>query len=417
MLSNIIKNKFFKNTILYTMGSMMTPLIGFIMLPIYTNYLVPSEYGVMTTVQSLVGMIQIFLLLSLNGAVTRFYYDFIDDHDKQKEYLGSIFFFVFLFSAMISLLMLIFSDAIGGFLFSSIPINPYYYYMIVLSWVSALLALPLALLRAQEKAGSFVLVNMIKAFTIMLLSIYFIIIKGFGVDSVLLSQIMVSIVVVIYLYAKHFYLLKLKMNFKLIKNSLIFSLPLLPHVASTWIINSSDRVVLEKFVTLDQIGIYALAVQVSMILSLFYVSVNNALVPRYTKLKKDNQHSQADRLLKIFLLIVIVFGVLAIPIGMLGAKFLSSNDYNDAIWLIPLLIIGQIIKGFYFIPAAKLFYIKKTKAIATSSTLAAIVNIFINISLIPFIGIYGAIVSTILAEILRLYFIQRACNKIETSIS
>src|SRR5699024_9806600 len=153
MLSNIIKNKFFKNTILYTMGSMMTPLIGFIMLPIYTNYLVPSEYGVMTTVQSLVGMIQIFLLLSLNGAVTRFYYDFIDDHDKQKEYLGSIFFFVFLFSAMISLLMLIFSDAIGGFLFSSIPINPYYYYMIVLSWVSALLALPLALLRAQEKAG------------------------------------------------------------------------------------------------------------------------------------------------------------------------------------------------------------------------------------------------------------------------
>ncbi|WP_067843857.1 lipopolysaccharide biosynthesis protein [Amphibacillus sediminis] len=414
MINKIKKSKFFKNSILYTIGGMMTPLIGFIMLPIYTNYLPPSEYGIMTTVQSLVGMFQIFLLLSLNGAVTRFYYDFLDNKTEQRKYLGTIYIFVFLFATAISILMLILHQFIGGVLFSNIPVKPYYFYMIGLSWLNALLALPLALLRAQEKAGLFVAINIIKALIIMSLTMYFIIVKGLGAISALASQSIILSLTVIILLIYSLKYISLKISILFIKNSLWFSLPLLPHVASGWIISSSDRVILEKFVSLDKLGVYSLAVQVSMVLSLFYTSVNNALVPRYTSLRKENKNIESQKLLKSFYYIVIIFGAISIPIAMLGTKLLSSDSYNYALWLIPFLIVGHILKGIYYIPVAKLFYNKSTRAIATSSSIAAVVNILVNLTLIPFIGVPGAVVSTIIAEIIRTLLIYKASLKTES---
>lgn len=408
MLLKLKNNKFLKNSILYTLGSMMTPLIGFVMLPIYTNYLAPNEYGVMTTIQTLVGMFQLFLLLSLHGAVTRFYYDYLNDTNKQMEYLGSIFLFVCLFSTLLGSILLILSSQIGGFLFTSIPITPYYFYMIGISWLSAILALPMALLRAQERAGFFVLINIIKAAFTVLVSTYFIVYLGLGAESALLAQLIITALIVIFLISKQKKYIKISFNINYIKASLLFSLPLLPHVASGWIIKSSDRIILEKFVSLEEIGIYALAVQVSTVLALFYEGVNNALAPRYVKLKKENQDIKAERLLKVFFYVVISFGIISIPIAMGGARLLSNEEYNEAIWLIPFLIGAQMLKGFYFIPVTKLFYSKKTKSIASSSSIAALVNVGINFMFIPIIGVYGAIVSTIGAELVRILLIYKA---------
>lgn len=378
------------------------------MLPIYTNYLNPSEYGIMTLVQTLMGMLQVFLLLSLHGAVTRFYYDFLDQPDLQKEYLGSIFLFVVLFSTGASIILLIFNDIFGGILFKNVPINPFYFYLVGLAWVNSLFALPMALLRAQEKAVFFVIINIVKAILIVGFASYFIIVKGLGAEGALMAQLMITFIIVIFLFFMQLGSVKFILNLVFVRQSLLFSLPLLPHIASGWIINSSDRVILEKFVGLGNVGIYSLSIQVSMVLSIFYSSVNNALVPRYTRLRQKGEESTANRLLKVFAYVVLAFGIVFIPIAMYTIKIFTSSQYHDAITIIPILIIGQIIGGLYFIPVAKLFYTKHTKAIAFSSTIAAIINLIVNIILIPLIGIMGAALSTIIAESLRFFFIYKA---------
>ncbi|USK59568.1 lipopolysaccharide biosynthesis protein [Peribacillus asahii] len=411
MFLKLLRNKFLKNSILYTLGSMMTPLIGFIMLPFFTEYLTPAEYGVMTTVQALIGMLQLFLLLSLHGAVTRFFYDFLDQPEKQKEYLGTIYLFVIIFSSLISLLLLVFSNSIGSLLFNEIPIKPFYFYLVGLSWLSALLALPLALLRAHEKAGLYILINLSKSILVMLLTIYLITFRGFGAEGALISQLSITFIIVLTVFVMQFKFLKLSFNLGFLKQSLIFSLPLLPHVASGWIISSSDRIILEKFVEMEDLGIYALAAQISMVLGMFYSSVNSALVPRYTRLRKDGDETNANKLLRIFSFVVVIFGLMAIPVAMYTTKLLTSVEYHDAIKIIPILLLGQILNGFYFISVAKLFYVKKTKSIATSSSIAAVVNIIISLVLIPVIGVWGAVFSTIGAEAIRLIFIFRASRK------
>ncbi|WP_233879575.1 lipopolysaccharide biosynthesis protein [Virgibacillus halodenitrificans] len=411
VFSIIKRNKFFSNSILYIVGSMMTPFIGLIMMPIYTNYLRPEEYGTMTTVQTLVGMFQLFLHLSLHGAVTRFFYDYLNDKEKQKEYIGSIFAFVCVFSTSMSLVLLIFHNPIGSLLFSNIPINPFFFYLVGLSWASSVLALPLALWRAQEKAGLFVIFNITKSILIMIVASFLIIVKDFGPEGVLLSHftISVSFVIIASIISRKSFTISFQSTY--VKNSLIFSIPLLPHVASGWIIKSSDRVILEKFVDLKELGLYSLAAQVSIVLSLFYTGVNNALVPRYTSLRKEGNNEEAKKLLRIFTIIIILTGGLSIPIAIFAVQLLSSNNYIGAMNFVPVLIIGEIIKGLYFIPVAKLFYTKSTKSIATSSIIAAVANIILNFFLIPYIGAYGAAASTIISELIRFTLIYVASKK------
>lgn len=411
MMKKLKNNIFLRNSLLYTIGSMITPAIGLIMIPIYTDYLSPAEYGIMTTVQALVGMLQVFLLLSLDGSVNRFFFDFSDDKEKQKEYLGSIFIFVLVFSTVVSIILLAFKNIIGNILFGSIPITPFYYLLIGISLVNSLLALPMALFRAQEKAQIFVIIHVIKALFVMILTIFLLKVKGAGAESALVAQFGITTIIVLITYLLQFRQLKLSFNINFIKQSLLFSLPLLPHVASGWIITSSDRIILEKYVDIGELGIYALAVQVSMVLSLFYTSVNNAVIPRYTKLRKEGHELQASKLLRIFFYLVLIVGILSIPIAMTAIKLLTSTEYYGAIWLIPFLLFGQIIKGLYYIPVAKLFYSKRTKAIATSSTLAATINLIINLFTISFIGLYGALISTIVSELSRLSLIYRASKK------
>lgn len=411
MLKKIVANPFFKNSLLYTLGSMITPIIGFIMLPFYTNVFTPAEYGVVTTTQSLIGLLQIFLVLSLHGAITRFFYDYLDQPKEQRRYLGSIFIFVSLFSTVFSSLLLIFNEVIGSFLFQDIPINPFYYLLILISWLSALLSLPLALFRAQEKAYLFVFVNFSKAVLIMLLSIYLIKYENFGPEGVLIAQASISAIVTLITYLHIIKYIDFNFSMQSIKESLLFSLPLIPHVASGWIISSSDKVILEKFVGVAEVGIYSLAVQISMVLGLFFASVNNALVPRYTKLKKMNQANQADKLLRIFAGVVVGVSIIYLPTSIIVIKYISSPEYHSAINIIPLLLIGQIVNGFYFIYVAKLFYAKKSGSIAFSSSTAAITNILLNIVLIPQIGIYGAAVSTIISEMVRFLLVKNSNKK------
>src|SRR5699024_10911543 len=330
-----------------------------------------------------------------------------NNEETMKHYISTIFTFVLIFSTISSIILIILNKPIGNILFQNIPINPYYFYLIGLSWVDGLFVLPMSLFRAQEKAAKFVFINVLKSFLIMVISVILIVYLGYGAESVLLSHFIISTLITIYTYGSILKVVKLRMNINYLKESLYLSIPLMPHLASTWIISASDRVILEKYIPLSELGIYSLSAQISTVLAIFYSGVNQAMVPRFTRLIKDGKNESAKHLLKNFNRIVVIFGIASIPIAMFATNIIVQGDYKGAIYLLPYLLIGHMIRGFYFVPVAQLFYIKKTKSIASSSMIAATTNIIINLLLIPFIGVHGAILSTIVAELIRYGLIKK----------
>ena len=169
------KNSFLRNAFLYTIATMMTPAIGVILLPVYTAYLTPAEYGIMTTVQAFVGVLQLIMILSLHGAVTRLYYDFIDKNEERKKYIGSIFLFILLFAGLLSISLLLLKPILSNLLFHNIPSEPFFLYMVLLSFLTGIIWMPLALLRVQERAWNFFIISLLKSLFILILSLYMVI--------------------------------------------------------------------------------------------------------------------------------------------------------------------------------------------------------------------------------------------------
>lgn len=391
------KNSFLRNAFLYTIATMMTPAIGVILLPVYTAYLTPAEYGIMTTVQAFVGVLQLIMILSLHGAVTRLYYDFIDKNEERKKYIGSIFLFILLFAGLLSISLLLLKPILSNLLFHNIPSEPFFLYMVLLSFLTGIISMPLALLRVQERAWNFFIISLLKSLFILILSLYMVIGLRMGPEGPLLAQI-ISLTIILFAF---FFMLKkdLTLNFTwaYIKMSLIFSLPLLPHSLSSWVITASDRIILEKYVSLENLGYYALAAQMSTILRLLYMSVNGAYLPRYIKLKTEGKEQSARKLTQYFFIMIVISGIITILLSKFIVNLLVSEQYSATYSFLIILLIGEMILGFNFLIVSRLFYYKKTGYISMSSLSAALINIILNLFLIPVIGVWGAVITTLLS--------------------
>lgn len=396
------KNSFFGDAILYTIATMMTPAIGVVLLPVYTAYLTPTEYGTMTTVQAVVGVLQLIMILSLHGSVTRLYYDFINKKEELKKYIGSLFLFVLLFATLLSISLLLFKSILSNLLFNNIPSDPFFLYMVLLSFLSGVISMPLTLLRVQEKAWNFLIISLLKSLLILGISLYLVIGLKMGAEGPLLAQIISLSIVLLGFFFMIRKDLKLSFSWPYIKISLIFSLPLLPHSLSSWIITTSDQIILEKYVSLENLAFYALAAQMSTILRILYMSVNGAFLPRYIRLKTEGKDEDGKKLVQYFSIIIVISGIITILLSKFILHLLVAEQYYATHHFLIVLLVGEIILGFNFIVVANLFYNKKTSSISTSSLTAAFMNIIMNLILIPMIGVWGAVISTLTSMVTML---------------
>ncbi|MCM3596579.1 oligosaccharide flippase family protein [Metabacillus idriensis] len=392
---------FLGNALIYTIGSMITPAMGLILLPVYTSYLTPGEYGIITTIQALAGVLQLIMLLSLHGAIGRLYYEFLGKPKEQEKYLGSIFLFVLLFSSALSIFLLVFKIFIGNLLFGSIPLDPFYVYFILISFFTSLSSIYLSIIRVKERPWSLVGGYALKSLLLLFISLFVIIKMEMGASGALLAILIAEGAVLVF----YFFNCKKDITFSISKSyiwmSLVYSIPLLPHTLSNWFIVASDRIILEKFISLDQLGYYALAAQISTVLRMLYMSINSAYVPRYNLLKKLGKTASAEKMNIYFLAVILITGILAMMCSGFLLRLLASESFYPAQRFIPFLLIGEMFQGVNFIIAAKLLYYKKTGSVSASSFIAAALNIVVLLALIPFIGVWGAIVATIAAEGIR----------------
>lgn len=405
----------YKNTIIYTIGNILPKAIVFIMLPIYMNYLSPEEYGLIQTINALVSVISILYLTSLRTSITRSFIDYETESDKQGFVL-SVFLFLVTFATVITIILLNLDSIITPFLFNNIPKDPYYKYLIILSFLSIFPVIPLTLMRIREQAVKFVTFNIIETILIIILTVYLLIIKDMGAQGSLLALIYARIIMgtIFTLYIAIFTKLKIK-NCKAvyIYSSLALAIPLIPHHLAGWANSAVDRVLIEQSLSLYELGIYSLGAQFNSGMMLLATSFNLAYAPRFYKMMKKNEVNQ-NFFTRIFssvvliLTMLILLGLILIP---LFVKYFGQNSYESNYLFVGFLFGGTLWHLGYIMSVSSVIYYKKMSRVALVTVATAIVNILLNIILIPVLGITGASFATYLAYFLEFYFVKQLSNK------
>ncbi|WP_405224917.1 lipopolysaccharide biosynthesis protein [Dokdonia sp. Asnod1-B02] len=395
---NILKGKLFKNLGIYTIVNFINSSIPFLLLPFLTNYLSTAEYAVVDIFNTISFIFIPLVGLNIVSSILRFYYDDVDF----KSFLSTIISFLLIFGIIIIIVFFVFLHfSEPNLLGEGVPNNTILYALIY-AFCSQIIESLLSLLRGEENPVYYGIVKISKTIVDLSFSLYFVAFLTMGwegrVYAMLIGTSTFAVFSLIYLFKK--VKINLKINKSYLKIAFSYSFPLILHSLGGYVISFSDRFIILHFLGKDQVGLYAVAYQVGMIMSFANNSFNQAWTPYLFKRLKGNNDLIDKGLHRfnygyfIFMIILALLIYLCTPI--IYRLFINENfivDYKIVLWV----LIGYALNGMYKIVVNFLFFYKKTKNLALITFSAALCNIAFCILLVPNIGILGGSISTTIA--------------------
>jgi len=408
--------KLAKNLSIFTFFNLVNVGIPFLLLPILTTYLSASDYGIIDIFNGIVKLFTPILGLSIIYSINRYYFE--DDIDL-KAFVHTVFKSLVKYSLYSCLIISVLIIVIGDKYFASfgLPVKILIYATIYILF-SQLSEVILILWRASYKTVNYGIFRVSKTILDIFLSVLLVVQFDFNWQGRIVPQTIISIVFGLFslyiLYKQKYIFNNLNFNKEYQKKALSYSLPLIFHSLSGYIIATSDRFFILFIEGIESTGIYGVAYQIGMVIGLFQNSFNQAWVPFFFSSLNKKSKEINIKIVKItyiyfiLLFVVVIFFYFATP---LFYKYLIGGQFQKGIEIVVWILLGYAFNGMYKMMVNYLFYIKRTKEIAIYTTLAAILNLVLNYFLIKLNGMIGAAQATAISFLFLFIVVLIAAKK------
>lgn len=397
------KNALIKNTTIYALGDIIPRLIGFISLPILTRYLTPSDYGIVNYVNTLNTFLLALGFLSVNTYFLVYYYR-CKTHEEQKKLLGNLSAFIILLNIAIVIILLFFGKHLFNALGSNIDFYPYIVIAIFTNFFNLFSILPAALFRVLEKPMPLTILNVSRGVIAFVLTLVLVIYFDYTALGVLYANLIVNFIFAfIFLYMVRHHIIW-NLNLKQIKTVLAFTLPLVPGSIAYYLTTISDRILIDKYLSLSDLGIYSIAASIALILNIFSHGAYKAFEPYLFK------NWGSDTFLSIFenirnsFVYVLLIGVLCLSVFSKEFFILMTDiKFHEAYWYVPMIIIGVYSASLSMLYGTIITAKGKTKINSLISIIGATISVTLNIIFLPKYGlITAAFVSSVAMTVMLL---------------
>jgi O-antigen/teichoic acid export membrane protein len=394
-LGHLVK-QFGLRSLIYVGGDVLNRGLAFLLIPLYTRLLTPADYGILGLATTLNSLLLAIYGMGLEGALTRYYFEYRTRPRDFRDYLGTVWLFVGGVTLLITVLLELVGDALFGLVFVNVPFRPYLEIVIWTVFLAVLPTVPLVLFRVRGQAIYYVLFSLGRFLAITGATIYFVVGQRQGVLGSLKGTLIGTAAVYALATIIVFRNGRLSFRWDLLLPSLRFGIPLIPHTVSNWALSVSDRLILERHVSLRDLGIYTLGYQFGIGLNMLYMAVGSAWTPLFYEVIGDRGWSIVARLETYRVTLFTVMGLVVAALSREVICVMAAPSYYRAAQVVPIVALGYVLWGLYTLPLNVLFYEKATKVIPMYTMLAAGVNIGLNLLTVPRYGIMAAAVNTVI---------------------
>lgn len=391
-------NKLLKHSLIYGAGAVISKAVGFLMIPVYTRYLTPEDYGIIEILTLTSYIITWIFSMGLDSSILRFYFDY-DTEKEKKEVISTGL--IFLIGVMLlGILILLNFAAKFSLIFLDTVEYPYYFKIIfITTFFQVILNIPLTYLRAKDQSILFVAISLCRMIIALSLNIYLIIFLNMGVLGVLYSSLITNSFICLIMLFVTFKEIGFVFSLKKLKKMLDYGLPFVPTGLSLFVLSFADRYFLKCFSSLNKVGLYSLGYKFASMLGILIINPFYQIwnVFMFSEAKKNNAKQIFARVLTYFGFIITFAGL---GISMLGkeiVKIVATPAFFDASMVIPIVTLAYILYGGYHIFPVGIYLKKKTKHLVPVVISAAILNLLLNWFLIPKFNIMGAGMATMLS--------------------
>lgn len=388
--------KLLKDLLTYGWGEILLKASMFLALPLYTRALTPAEYGAWNTVTTLASLAAAILALGGDSAYARLFHESKTDRDR-KLLTSTWLIFLGLWSTGALLLALPLLGPVSRWMLPEVPHSG-------LLLILALVAVPVSLingtcaqvLRNRFEAKAFVNLNVISTLLGLALSLSAALVMKLGVPGILAGALLAGLLMLpVRLYTVRD-LLGPYFSPQVLKEFLDYGLPLVPASMAYWVFSASDRVMLAKLSSVEQVGLYAVALQLTGAFHLVIGAIGQAWGPFAIRLHEDDPEAATVFFGRAMTYLVMGFGLLCVMLTALAPELLhlfTTPAFHAAAAAVGPLSLAMTAFASTQVTALGISLTKKTGYLALFSWGSALLNVLLNLWLLPRWGMLGAGVS------------------------
>lgn len=376
--------KVLKDSFIYLIGELLNKALPFFLLPYLTRKLGAEGFGELSYYLTILALFSIFIGLSQEGAVTRYFYFYGNkavDLIVRAGYLYNI-----AFSAL--------SLVVAWFLKSEVIA-----YIIIIAMFNSFLSVQLALRQAQKQPIPYIIIQFLSSFSMVLLTIVMLeFVAGDKVVNRLLALLLSGLFVflITYLFINKKFRSKRKFSLTSYKAALVyifsFGIPLILHQLSFFMKGQIDRIFIYEIYSATELGIYSAGVQIASVLTIFFMALNKAIVPYYYERMKNNTIT-IDIIKKYTIISLFFIGLPALIFTFIPSfvfEWFLGEGFGGVKYFCVIFLLGFGLILPYLLLVNYYFYLSENHLIAKLNILSALIYTLlvfvfskISLSLIP----------------------------------
>ena len=400
------KSKVLENSFFYMFSSLLVKAIGFFLLPVYTYFLTPEDYGITNLVNGFNSVATFIVAFSLYQAVMRFYVDYKNDREKLKRFYGSVTCFVFLSSLVFLLVSIAVNELIVSLFFEGVDFFPVVLIALVTLCFLSVHSVHQSMLQGMQKGKKLTLINIVVFLIQVALNLVMIGVLRMGAVGVLLAALIVNVGYMVFMLidVRRNDLMEFCLDKRLLKEALKYSIPIMPHNLSTHIASFASRIFINREGSLGAVGLYGVAMQFGALVDIVQVSVNKAFAPWFYDVMNRRDKEAKEEILEMSRLLLILYSLVYLVIGLFSQEvviLMTNENYTLAWTAIPILVVGYSIKSIYYFYVNILFFHKEAaRRIFIATVSGSLADILFAAILVPLAGMYGAAIAFLIAKVI-----------------
>jgi len=401
--NNLKQSGIFKASSIYLSANVISTAIPFISLPIYTRFLSPSDFGIVALFFTF-GLISTGLVsLGLRSATYRYYFKFKND---TKEFIA-------LNSTNITFLVSTFLLS-GIFLYSISEFASNYMFdgkiskqIIMLSFLWGCIGYMYEyfslLLTAQKKVKMFTMITVTMAFLNTGLTLFFIFVYSLTYMAKIYAILITHSILLAALIYKSRNYINFEFSFHKLKMSIIFSFPLIPRKIIGLTYKSFDKLMLNNYGGLSSVGHYSFGVKFATFIKFVIDAIAKAWNPFFLEKANQNTEDAKNEIVSNFfrmLFLIMFIGLGLIYFSEEMVKSLTTSEFYPAMYVVPVYVYYYLFDIMSLIAINQIMHVEKLSFLLPASVVSILINIALNIFLIPKYGFIGACIATAIAALL-----------------
>ena len=388
-----------RHSLVYGIGGLVSRIVAVLLLPVYTHYLTPADYGKIETLIALTTVLGIVLRAGISSAFFRFYFD-AEDAAARRIVLRTSFWFTMGAGTLGLLLLLVFAGPVSDFLFGTTGAANLVRAAGVALWATVNYEQLTSLFRVEERSFAFVCASLANVFLTIGITLALVVWLDKGAVGVIVGNFSGTLIVYVALLGFRREQLELQFDRGLLREMNRFGIPLVPTALFLWVTNFSDRFFLVKLSDVSEAGLYSVGVRVASAMVLLLTAFRMAWPAFAYSIRDEDEAKRTYAYVLTYLTVVTAW--VALGLTLLApwlVDLLAAQRFAESSRVVGPLAFAAVAFAAYIVVAIGVGRVRRTQFNWVVTGAAAVVNVALNLVLIPSYGMMGAAIATIAAYV------------------